>query len=252
MNPCVPVSLRGAALCCLLLLMMLTTSVRAEQPPDIPPPAPGTPQKFHVSYELRHNSMLMARMERSLQPGEDGTWIYESRSSPAGLIAAVRSDRIVESSVWRTADGRPQPLRYQYHHTGRRENRHVELTFDWNKGTVMHTINGSPWSMSIPAATLDKLLYQYTLMLDLQNGAQELRYQVADGGGLKTYRFERLGNETVKTPLGRIETVKLQRVEGGYRTTIWCAPRYGYMPVRVEQQRDRKVATLTISAIRME
>lgn len=252
MNPRAPVPFRGVALRCLLLLTAFMASAHAETPADPPPASSGPPKAFQVSYELRHNSMLLARMERRLRAGEDGTWIYESQSSPAGLIAAVRRDRITESSVWHDVDGRPRPLHYEYHHTGRGANRHVGLAFDWRKGTVVNTVNGAPWSMAIPDLTLDKLLYQYALMRDLQNGAQELRYLVADGGGLKTYRFERLGNETVKTPLGHLETVKLQRVEGGHKTIIWCAPRYGYMPVRVEQHRDRKVATLTISAIRMD
>lgn len=255
-------SVRGVILHCLWSLAALALAFNfafaayAETTPDAPSAeiaAPrASPRAFQVSYELRHNAMLIARTERSLHPGEDGTWIYESHSTPAGLMALIRSDRINESSVWHNADNTPQPLRYEYHHTGRRPDRHVELDFDWSKGTVAHTINGTPWSMSVPAETVDKLLYQYLLMRDLQNGAQELRYLVADGSGLKTYRFERIGNETVKTPLGPLDTVKLLRVEGGYQTTIWCAPSYDYMPVRVEQYRDHKSGTLMINAIRME
>lgn len=214
----------------------------------IPPPL----QAFSVDYELRHNSVLLARMERTLRPGEDGTYVYESRSTPAGLLSAVLRDQVVESSVWEFAGERPRPLHYEYHHTGRGEGRHVELDFNWRNGTVVNTVNDLPWSMSVPGSAQDKLLYQYTMMRDLQNGASELEYEVADGGELKTYRFERLGTETLKTPLGRLETVKLQRISGDRRTVIWCAPRYGYMPVRVEQHRDRKVVTLTVSAIRMK
>ena len=231
-----------------VLAAMLLAAALAPSAFAIAPP----PQPFAVAYELRHNSMLLARMERTLRPGENGTYVYESRSTPAGLFSAIRRDRVVESSVWDFVGERPRPLHYEYHHTGRGADRHVELDFDWHTGTVVNTINDLPWSMRVPDSVQDKLLYQYTMMRDLQNGESELAYEVADGGELKTYRFDLLGRETLKTPLGRLETVKLQRVSGDRRTVIWCAPQYGYMPVRVEQHRDRNVVTLTVSAIRME
>lgn len=244
MNTCRVLLGRGApfVLAVLLLTGISALPVRAETPP----------QPFSVDYELRHNSLLLARMQRTLRAGEDGTYVYESRSTPAGFLSAILRDRVVETSVWRLDGGRPQPLQYEYHHTGGKEERHVELDFDWNHKVVVNTVNEQPWSMKIPAATQDKLLYQYTMMRDLPEGAKTLEYEVADGGELKTYRFELLGRETIKTALGHLETVKLQRISGKRRTVIWCAPQHGYMPVRVEQHRDRKVLTLTVSAIRID
>ena len=212
----------------------------ASQPPT---------DEFTATYELRHNTGLIARMERSLRLGADGIWIYESRSSPAGLLGLVRRDRITERSRWHPVDGHPQPLHYEYHHTGRGEERHVILDFDWADNSVINELNGHAWRMTLPGPVQDKLLYQYTLTRDLQNGVEELRYEVADGGGLKVYHFERSGTETLHTRLGSLETVKLRRIDTGDRTTIWCAPALDYMPVRVEQHRDRRVLTLTISEL---
>lgn len=210
---------------------------------------PSPPGEFSVTYELRHNAVLLARMERSLHLDSDGVWIYESRSSPAGLLGLVRRDRINERSRWHTVDGRPQPLRYEYHRTGRGEERHVVLDFDWAGNSVINELNGQSWRMTLPGPVQDKLLYQYTLSRDLQNGVEELRYEVADGGGLKVYRFERIGAETLNTRLGPLETVKLRRIDSDDRTTIWCATALDYMPVRVEQYRDRRMLTLTISEL---
>ncbi len=233
------------------VLMLLAALLLTGMPPS---PAHGetTPRPFTVDYELRHNSLLLARMQRTLRAGENGTYIYRSRSTPAGFLSAIMRDRVEETSVWRLDGERPQPLQYEYHHTGGGEERHVALDFDWSNKVVVNTVNEQAWSMKIPAETQDKLLYQYTMMLDLQREVAALAYEVADGGELKTYRFELLGRETIKTALGRMETVKLQRINGKRRTIIWCAPQHAYMPVRVEQHRDRKVLTLTVSAIRPE
>jgi hypothetical protein len=208
-----------------------------------------TPSPFTVTYELRHNAVLLARMERSLQAGADGTWVYESRSSPAGLLGLVRRDHMTERSVWRPAGGHPRPLRYEYHHIGRGSERHAVLEFDWAAHSVTNEINGHAWRMHLPGPVLDKLLYQYALTRDLRNGATEFSYEVADGGGIKIYRFERDGTETLHTRLGTLETVKLHRLDSGSSTTIWCAPALDYMPVRVEQYRDRRIFSLTISAL---
>lgn len=211
--------------------------------------ASGAPQPFTVHYEVRHNSILLARMVRSLRPAADGTFVFESRSTPAGLLSTMRRDLIEERTLWEVVDERPRPIQYQYHHTGRRDERHVVLDFDWTRGLVTNTVNNKPWQMRIPADTQDKLLYQYTMMLDLQAGRQELAYPVADGGELKTYRFEEARREELKTALGRLQTVKLQRFHGDRRIVIWVAPDLGYLPVRIEQHRDRRMVAVTITRI---
>lgn len=216
----------------------------------LPARAAETPHSpFVATYELRHNAVLLARMERSLRAETDGTWVYESRSWPAGFLGVIRRDRINERSVWHQGEEHLQPLHYEYHHTGRGSDRHVILDFDWDKQTVTNEINGNAWRLTLPGPVQDKLLYQYALTRDLRRGENELRYEVADGGGIKVYRFERGETETLETRLGKLETIKLNRLDSEGRTTIWCAPALDYMPVRVEQYRDRRMLSLTITAL---
>lgn len=202
---------------------------------------------FTARYDFTANNLLVARMERSLRASADGSYIFESKSEAAGMLSVLLSDNIDESSAWILADGRPRPLKYQYHHTGRKQGeRHVVLDFDWKKGIVTNRINDDPWTMKVPTGAQDKLLYQYTLMRDLQEGRKTLSYDIADGGELKNFRFERMGEETVATPLGRLQAVKLQRIRGSRRTVIWCATALDYLPVRIEQHKDSKVLTMLI------
>lgn len=206
-------------------------------------------QPFTISYDVRHNSMLLARMERRLRADGDGGFILEAESRPAGMLSAIRRDHVVERSEWLFIDDRPRPVRYEYHHSGRRDERHVVLKFDWDKGSVINIINDDPWRMDIPDDALDKLLYQYTMMLDLQQGARVLDYRIADGGELKTYRFEPVGEEVLDTAIGKLRTLKLQRNHGDRKTFIWCAIDRGYLPVRFEQHRDRRMVTVTITRV---
>ncbi len=212
-------------------------------------PAAAAPEPFTIRYEVRHNSMLLARMERSLRRGDDGSWILESVSRPAGFLSTMLRDHIVERSIWEYVEERPRPLKYEYHHTGRKDERHVVLDFDWDRGSVTNTVNNDPWQMKIPNDTQDKLLYQYTMMLDMQDGGIGREYHVADGGELKLYRYEVVGREELRTPVGRLKTIKLERMHGDRRTVIWCAIDLRYLPVRLEQHRGHRMVAVTVSAI---
>ncbi len=225
----------------------VTLALLPAWPPAVEAAAPLEP--FTVRYEVRHNSMLLARMERSLRRGANGTWVLESVSKPAGFLSTVLRDHIVERSIWEYVAERPRPLKYEYHHTGRKDERHVVLDFDWDRGSVTNTVNNDPWQMKIPDDAQDKLLYQYTMMLDMQDGGIGREYHVADGGELKIYRYEVVGREELRTPVGRLKTIKLERMHGDRRTVIWCAIDLGYLPVRLEQHRDRRMVAVTVSAI---
>ena len=214
------------------------------------PAADATVPAFTARYDFSANSLLVARMERSLRANRDGSYVFQSKSVAAGMLSVLFTDNIDESSVWTLGDGRPRPLKYQYHHTGRKQGeRHAVLDFDWSKGVVTNRINNDPWTMKVPTGAQDKLLYQYTLMRDLKAGRAVLSYDVADGGELKNFRFERLGTETVVTPLGRLRALKLQRTHGSRRDVIWCAASLDYLPVRIEQHKDGKVLTMEIQEV---
>jgi hypothetical protein len=225
----------------LCLALLPITHTQAADPPV---------HTFTARYDFTANKLLVARMERSLHANSDGSYIFQSKSEAAGMLSILLSDNIDESSTWIIGDGRPRPLKYQYHHTGRKQGeRHAVLEFDWKKGIVTNRINNDPWTMKVPTGTQDKLLYQYTLMRDLEEGRKILSYDVADGGELKNFRFERMGMETIVTPLGHLQAVKLQRIQGSRRTVIWCASALDYLPVRIEQHKDGKVLTMEIREI---
>ncbi|MBK8163410.1 MAG: DUF3108 domain-containing protein [Gammaproteobacteria bacterium] len=218
-----------------------------------PPPAQAADlsvRTFTAHYDFTANRLLVARMERRLRAEGDGRYVFESKSEAAGMLPVLFSDNINESSVWDLADGRLRPLKYQYHHTGRKQaERHAVLDFDWKKGVVTNRINNDPWTMKVPTGALDKLLYQYAMMRDLKAGRGTLSYDIADGGELKNYVFERMGSESIATPLGTLQAVKLQRIHGSRRTVIWCAATLDYLPVRIEQHKDGKVLTMELREV---
>ena len=103
--------------------------------------------------------------------------------------------------------------------------------------------------MTFPDDAQDKLLYQLTLMRDLQNDRKELAYLIPDRGELKIYRFNRLKEEDIDTPLGKLHTIALQWSRDDRVTKLWCAPKYNYLPVQIEQVENGQLLHLTLKAI---
>jgi hypothetical protein len=216
-------------LCALLGLLILAWSVAGL---GAEPPLP----LFHAEYSLKRNGVILGKSERSLSAAADGSYIYSSSTYAIGLIAWFVRDQIKEHSVWRFKDGRLRPLEYVYSREGGHKTRYVKLAFDWQHRTVVNSIDGDPWRMDIPPDAQDKLVYQLSIMYDLLKGKKDLDYKIADGGKLKDYQFEIQGEEVLNTAMGKIKTIRIQRVGDERDTTVWCAPQYSYLPVRLEQQ----------------
>lgn len=195
------------------------------------------PPRFTAAYHLYNRGMKVAEMVRVMEPAPGGEFLFRSDTRTTGLFALVRKDRVIEQSRWRFADGALQSLAYSYDRTGSRE-RKVAVLFDWDTRRITNTINGDSWLMPAVPEVVDKLLYQFALMSDLRTGDTNLDYTVADGGKVKVYGIEPMGEESVRTPLGNLSTLKFrhQKVGDDRLTTIWCAPRYQYLPVQVEYE----------------
>jgi hypothetical protein len=209
-------------------MLALVASAHAEFPP---PP-------FTAVYSLTQDGVELGETRRTLRSDGTNGYVFESVSQTTGLVALLRDEKVLERSQW-TLDGtKVLPQRYRYERSGGAKRRLVELRFDWAHARVRNVVDRQPWSMSLPAGTLDKLLYQLVLMHDLQQGKTELNYAVADGGKVKSYRFVVAGSEIIQTDLGKLRALRLQISKDDKErsnTRLWCAERLAYLPVRIEQ-----------------
>lgn len=207
-------------------MIMLACSARADPFPE-----------FEARYALRYDGYQVGEATYRLSR-QANDYRYESASKPTGITAWFRKDRVREHSQWQWQDPLIRPLRYVYERSGGRKERRAELEFDWPRGQVENRVEGQPWQMDIPRGTLDKLVVTLAMMKDLERGKKSMEYSVADGGILKTYRFQVVGEEVVDTPAGRFNSIKLERLREDNKryTALWCAPSLHYLPVRIEQQ----------------
>jgi Protein of unknown function (DUF3108) len=194
---------------------------------------------FTATFKIMRDSLRLGTNEVALTVEENGDYRYESHTWPSSWISWLLKEDLRELSRGIMDRTGIRPLFYHYQRSGRRTTRTAELTFDWKTSTVVNNVDDSRWEMTIPSGTLDKLSTQLGMMLELQNGATDKTFAVADGGKLKQYAFQVIGTEIVDLPPGRFETVKLNRVGDNTQksTYIWCAPELHYLPVRILQHK---------------
>ena len=197
-----------------------------------------SPQPFTAVYVLKKGPITFGETRREVLVDGEGNHIFESVTRPRSVGKLLTSGQVVERSRWIVQGQGLVPLEYSYFNSGSKKNRDVHLSFDWRTRVITNTINGDPWRMPLEDGTLDRLLYQLQLMLDLEAGKTDISYPIADGGKIKTYALEMQGQEKIRTPLGSFDTLRLRLVRGKRTTTIWCAASLNFLPVRIEQRKE--------------
>jgi len=210
------------------------------------------PNAFEAEFSLYTKGAKVAKMKRSLSLLENGQFLYRSETYITGLLSLFKKDHIIEQSTWYLHEKQIRPLLYSYEHTGGKKDRNVIIHFDWSSKQITNSINGASWSMQTQPDIMDKLLYQLAIMHDLKVGKEQLAYTIADGGKIKIYNFTMLGEEIIKTPIGNLHTLKLerQRPDSRRKTTLWCAQELKFLPVKVENiETDGRKTTAIINSL---
>ncbi|MGK0297888.1 MAG: hypothetical protein ACI9XC_001505 [Gammaproteobacteria bacterium] len=217
----------------------------------MPTEASGSTFEFDAIYNVFRGGLNVAKMHRTLSNTEDGQILY-SETNTTGIVSLFRKDKIIEKSIWKNINGKLEPEFYEYDRSGTKKPRNVTVKFDWVKNQITNSINGSSWKMPAEEGVIDKLLYQYFIMLDLQQGKSNLQYQIADGGKEKTYIFEIIGEEIIDTPMGKLRTIKLiRRRKDSDRTSIfWSAPDMNFLPVKLEITDEGEKTTVVINSLK--
>lgn len=196
---------------------------------------------FSNEYRARAKGIPIV-VTHELAAREDGTWQMRFHARAwVGSVEEISHLRIDEN-------GRVVPLHYTYARSGLGRNREAELTFDWEEKRVTNKVEDHSWRMDITENVQDKLSFQLQMQRDIVAGRDKLVYHIADGGRLKEYGFEVVETETVKTPMGKVEAVKVKRSrEDSSRVTYaWLAKEFDHLLVRLQQDEGGSSYTINI------
>lgn len=194
------------------------------------PVAAAPARQVEIAYDLSRNGTPVAELVERLE--HDGKSYRLSGQLKGKGIFALRGDAARTSHGSIGADGL-HPVEFEDKRTGRDT---MRAKLDWAARTLtLQGKEGATETKPLPPGIQDRLSFAYSFAFHLP-GAAPVAVNITDGKGVSTSAYKAAGRETVKTPAGEFEALKLEREkkEPGDRTSeIWLAVKHGFVPVRI-------------------
>ncbi len=200
---------------------------------------------FTAIYKLQSFSRTQATAPTRLSINNDH-YRFESHIQPVGWIGIIYSVNRYEFSEGLLKNNQLIPQKYSYQHSERiKSDRQVDVLFDNQQKIItnFHKHLNNKWKMVSVDQVQDRLSSQLSLMLALQQSGvpfsqQNFVFSIADGGRLKQYTYNILAEEKLETPLGILNTIKLEHHRSNQEgiMIIWCAEEFAYLPVKIIQR----------------
>ena len=208
---------------------------------------------FQASYDWIYHGMTVAVSKLQLEQ-QDQRWVYRSKSEPRG-IGRFFSERPVSESILEVTPEGVRPLSYKADDGTDSTKRDANIQYDWQNNRVTGVNEDAKIDMPIPPGMQDDLSVQIALMVALIRGQTPDKFSLLSGATVREYHYSRDGEETLSTPVGKIPTI-IYRSEKQYSprvTRFWCAPSLGYIPLKVEQKRDKDIEwTMQVQSVQRE
>jgi hypothetical protein len=208
---------------------------------------------FTASYNWLWKGFTVAFSTLKLeQTGE--TWTYSSKSDPRGIGRAF-SERPHQVSTVRVTPEGVRPLSYKADDGTSSNKRTIDLKYDWQAQRVTGVYEQTPVDLPLTAEVQDDASIQLELMVELLAGRTPQKLSLIDKNGVREYNYTREGEATLDTALGPVKTIvyRAQKAYSPRVTRFWCAPDKGYVPMKVEQTKDKDVQwTMQVQSLTRE
>jgi uncharacterized protein DUF3108 len=225
----------------LLFALLGVCGMASADPVDLKP--------FKATYTADWKGMTAATSTVELRHTGADTYSYSSVNSARGLFRMAFPDALTQTSTFKVTDGQIVPLNFRG--TDEKE-RPIDLKFDWEKKRVTGTAKERPVDLDLPAGAQDAMSLQIASMRNLAAGKLQSSVWMIDANKLKEYELRLEGSARIDTELGELDTVVYisQRKNTDRYTKTWVAPALGYLPVKAESVRGKKVeVTLRIQSV---
>ena len=192
-------------------------------------------EEFSAYYQANTNGMR-GSAERHLVRQDDDH--FRLNISLEARMAAINIGDLEQVSEFSISDGIIVPHNYSYMVTGITSTSEA-VSFNWDADLALSIEDDQRWELELESGVLDQLSYQVALALKLkQDSAEDFEFRLVDRDKIETHRYRVVGEEILQTPLGALNTTKLERVreeDNGRQTLIWLADDWDYLLARIEQ-----------------
>lgn len=189
---------------------------------------------YSAEYKTTARGMAL-KLNRKLEQNADGSFTLTN----GGKIMVVGFH---EMSVFSVDGSSIVPKSYVYQGTGL-INRRREVHFTPGAETIRSLYKEQWYDLPYEQGTLDRMSQQEQVRLFLLNDPtpkEDILITVADGKRVKDYQLRYVGEETLDTPIGSLETLHFERVhdDPDRKSDTWVAPSLGYLMVKTVHIED--------------
>ena len=190
------------------------------------------PNSFQANYSVIKSGISLGDMQANLSYSND-RYTYLKKTQANGIAAFLSGDTLTERSSGLKQGEQLRSENYSYHHKNKRKDRLDQFTIT-QQTQVKGQYNNEAYSLTVSPDTVDPALLELRLMGDMAHN-RPLNYRVTEKGKVKTYQFQRQGNEKLNLPAGQYDCIKIHmaRDDDNRSTTIWLASELGYLPVKI-------------------
>ena len=197
---------------------------------------------FQANYQFAYNGKNMGTATRVLtQSGNNWTYVFDAKA--AAIASANETSRFSFNNGQILSNSFSRSSKILIH------NDTMSINFNPNTKTISSKKKDKARSFAWKAGALDELNAELQLREDLKAGGLKSSYLIADAKGLEARRFIKQGTESVKTPFGTYNTVKvvLTHDNDAKSSTFWLAPQLDYLPVKMAHQDDKTSYSLLLT-----
>lgn len=224
------------------------------------------PARLNLEYSFSYEGIELGRASKQLRREADGRYRHSVWVRPTGMARALTSVSWHEEGEFEVRGKEVRPLRFKETRKGDKRAYEHEVVFDYGKGKLKF-LGGE--TVPLVPGTQDQGTIVYEMMLDplTQPGRRDVT--VTNGHEVEPYQLVYVGTETLRTPVGRIDTILIKRLSANQiererecrakqRTEddcplddflVWIAPSKQYVAVKLQKRKKQQTMTLVLRAI---
>lgn len=193
--------------------------------------------EYVAEYEASANG-LAATATRSLSKIDENS--YRLSNSLQASLAGQTLASLVQASEFIIEGNRVVPLNYTYQLSGVSRASHA-IFFNWDAEIALSTEDDESWQLPLRDGVMDQLSYQVALrqaLIDNSDSEAIFSFDIIDGDAIEMQQYRLVGEEILSTPLGELNTLKLERVREASdqrASKIWLAVDWNFLLTRIEQ-----------------
>jgi hypothetical protein len=236
-----PILTRLALLFALHLPVLVPTAARGQAEP---------PEPFVVHYDASYGGFTAQSVRSLKRDGAGNRYVMTAETSLKLLGLNLTSIR--ERSEFQWNDAIAQPLLYRFDQSGLGA-RSRGVDFNPERGELTWASDGGSGTLPFSTPVFDELTSFMEIRRQLQEGREDLRFEVVDKAEILTYHYQVVGEETLATPLGEHRTIHLKRIRdaGSERSTeFWLAPDLDYLLLKLRHMEpDGRLVQLNVRSL---